>query len=236
MDDSESGSPGGDAVSRLEDRAFVRLALGSLDDMRAYAREYYPGVAAVLLSWSARNETATVMGLLSDDGNAVEATAGDLRVLTEHIAHVVPARALRLAYPGFDATGAALLTVPVDEPEWARIGDAAVKLVDDGLFVPDDELRDVLWLLLDAAALPKGSARVRRLVMAPEVAGDSVFTPVELCERRDGSGQTVAWSKARLALPSKQWARAIAVCSSELAERVERAEHPALLTEVLVAI
>ncbi len=230
------GRPGAGVVNRSEDHAFVRVALASLDDLRAYAREFYPEVSAVLLSWSARTETATVMGVLGGDGRPARAAPEALHELTERIAHLVPARALRLAYPGFEQTGVALLTVPVDEPEWARIGDAAVRLVDEGLFVPDDEIRDALWLLLDAAGLPAGAVRVRRLVLAPEVSGDSVFTPVELCECADGSGQRVPWSKARVALPSKPWARAVAVLASELAERVERAEYPVLLTDVLVPI
>jgi len=212
-----------------------------MDDMRASVRMNVPDAVTVLASWSRRYESCAVMGLLDEDDVEIPVAADQLARLTSLIHRPLPSGALRLAYPDAHNAGSVLLRVPVDEPEWARVADHVQELVAAGLYVSDDDIRDAIWVVLEACGLPNGAIAVRRLELAPELPDDPVFAPVTLFERFDGSGNRTPWARAAMAMPTGLEARAVSVMVSELAEREERQlsqrnGEPTVLSEAVIRI
>jgi hypothetical protein len=216
------------------------VAVASFDDVLGAVEMNAPDAATVLVSWSRSHQSCAVMGLLDDDGNPLDVPADLLARLTGLLARPVGVDALRWAFPDADTSGSVILRIGVHEPVSGLFAQNVLEHVVNGLPAADGDIRDALWLLLDALALPAGSVRVHRLVLTPELPGDAVFEPVALAEHSDGSGEQVPWQSALHRLPGSVTASAIAALSSELAERAEKASalrgRATVLTDAVVSL
>jgi len=223
----------------------TRVAIASFDDVSAAVEMNAPDAATVLISWSRSHQSCAVMGLLDESGDELDVPADLLARLTGLIARPVSVDALRIAFPDADTTGPVLLRIPVDQAVSLIAVDNVLEQVVNGLGASDEDVRDALWLLLDAVGLPAGAVRVERIVMVPELPGDAVFRPVRFSEFADGSGAQVSWEEAAARFgDSPIGANAAAALSSELAERAERAQvlragagaEPVVLTDAIVPL
>lgn len=220
----------------------TRAAVASFDDVLASVHLHVPDAAAVVVSWARSHQSCAVMGLLDDDGAMLEVNPDLLVRLTGLFASPVGVEALQWSFPGADLSGSVVLNVGVDEPVSGLFAETVFDHVVNGLPVSDGAIRDALFLLLDAVALPAGGVRMSRQVIVPELPEDTVFEPVELWERPDGSGAVLAWADAVRRFPQvSDVGRVISVLANALAVRAERAKslatgQAALLTDVVVPI
>ncbi|WP_433673840.1 hypothetical protein [Microbacterium gorillae] len=219
----------------------TRVAIASFDDVIGSLELNVPDAATVQVAWARSHQKCAVMGLFDDEGALLDVKPDVLARLTSLIARPVSEEALRLAFPDADTetSGSVLLNVRVSEPLSAVTAEYVLDRLAAGDVVADGEVRDALWLLLNALVLPAGAVRVRRIVMVPEVVGDALFEPVELLERPDGSGTAVSWADASAHMPP-MIGRGVAVFASVLAERAERASNltgqNTVLMDALVSI
>lgn len=217
-----------------------RIAISSLDDVVSSAELNVPDAAVVQVAWSRTHQSGAVMGLFDDDGVALDVKSDMLARLTGLIARPVPGEALAWAYPDADlSSGSVLLNVSVHETASALFAQTVIEQLQVGLRVPDDAVRDALWLSLTALALPAGSVRLERLVLVPELPADAVFAVVQLRERADGSGASVSWQSAVADVPVSV-SSGIAALANELAVRAEREASlrgtPTVLTDVTIPL
>ncbi|WP_433718632.1 hypothetical protein [Microbacterium laevaniformans] len=164
------------------------------------------------------------MGALDVNGRPLDVSVSVLARLTSLIAPQIHPDVLRLAYPDADVmlSGQVLLSVPVNEPTWARTVDSVSLRVQAGLRVASEDIETAVWATLEAAGLPNGSVTLERRVMFPELPDDIVFEPVWLSTQQQGAGEHVAWSAAVETLPTPGVTRALTMLLNELAVRHER--------------
>lgn len=158
----------------------VRLGIASFDAVLAFVRVNHPAVETVIVAWDRKNRSASVMGLLDGDSQSVEVRPDVLGRLTSLLASPMHPDVLRLAYPDADLvwSGQVALSIPVDEPTWARVIDNVELRVQAGLRVATEDIGDAVWVALEAAGLPSGSVTLERRVVFPELPDDLVFEPV----------------------------------------------------------
>lgn len=219
----------------------TRVAVASFDDVLGAVEMNAPDAATVLISWSRSHQSCAVMGLLDDEGNSLDVPADLLARLTGLLARPVGVDALRWAFPDAALDGSVVLSVLVHEPVAGLFAQNVLEHVVNGLQVADGDIKDALWLMLDALGLPAGSVFVHRLVLTPELPNDSLFEPVALSESTDGSGARLPWQAVLSRLPDQTVApSAIAALASELAERAERATalrgRATVLTDAIVPL
>lgn len=223
----------------------VRLGIASFDAVLAFVRVNHPAVETVIVAWDRKNRSASVMGLLDGDSQSVEVRPDVLGRLTSLLASPMHPDVLRLAYPDADLvwSGQVALSIPVDEPTWARVIDNVELRVQAGLRVATEDIGDAVWVALEAAGLPSGSVTLERRVVFPELPDDLVFEPVWLSTQQEGAGDHVAWATAQTAFPGDQVGRALTVLLNELAVRHEQETNLAdgangklVLTRAVVSI
>lgn len=199
-----------------------------------------PDAVTVVVSWEKRTGIAAVMGLLDEAGRSVDVPMSMLTRLTGLLSRPVSADVIRLGFPRADlsASGAISLNIPVDETLWSRVLDKVSLEVEAGLRVSGDDVRDALWVTLEAAGLPNGSIRLERLVMFTELPDDLVFAPRVLAALSGGRGSAVGWADALGAFPVPMVAQRLGVLVNELGLREEQALRlsgsPVVLTDVTV--
>lgn len=199
----------------------TRFALVSLDDVLAHSRWAVPDAERLLISWDKRQQAAAAMGALDADGRPLDVPAAVLARLTGLLSRPVGPDAIRLGFPETDlhGSGMLLLDVAVDEPVWARVLTHMATRVAAGLRVRDDDLRDAVWVTLEAAGLPSSVVILERVHLFPEAPDDIVWAPVEAASHREA----VAWRVVLEALPHPVVAHQLTVLLDELANRVQRA-------------
>lgn len=202
----------------------VRMGVASFDAMLSMVRVNHPEVETVIVSWDQKSRSAAVMGLLGDDGQLLDSRPDVISGLSSLLVSPMHPDVLRLAYPDADLmlSGQVSLTIPVDEPAWARVVDNVELKVQAGLRTATDDIGDAIWVTLEAAGLPNGSLTLERRVAFPELPDDIVFEPVWLSTRQEGAGDHVGWVDASRAFPSQEITRALVVLANELAVRHER--------------
>jgi len=199
----------------------VRNALVSFDDLRAFARQWVPSAAKVLVAYSARHEHAAVIGALDDEGHDLDISSEMMQRMSSLLHRHVPMDALVMAYPEADfSTGSIVLSVPIDEPEWARVTHQVAEFIDVGIPVDDAMIRDALWLALGSAHVPNGAIRMS---FADE--------PAVLYEFQDGSGNRMSWADAQTQFAVPMWSQAVERMSAELSSRIRRRAHLTVVGE-----
>lgn len=222
----------------------VRVGIASLDSLLSAVRVNHPTVETVVLAWDRKHRSAAVMGLLDSDSQSVEVRADAPGRLTSLLAAPMHPDVLRLAYPDADVawSGQVVLSVPVDEPAWARVLDNVVLRVRAGMRVLTADIRSAVWATLEAADLPSGSALLVRRILFPDQPDDVVYEPVALTTHQTGAGDRAAWCDATTALTHSSVPNALTLLLNELALRFERNERPSvargqlLLTRVIISL
>ena len=82
--------------------------------------------------------------------------------LTALLARPVGVDALRWAFPDAALDGSVVLSVPVHEPVAGLFAQNVLDHVVNGLQVANGDIKDALWLILDALASPAGPVFVHR--------------------------------------------------------------------------
>ncbi|MBN9214709.1 MAG: hypothetical protein J0J04_07835 [Microbacterium sp.] len=202
----------------------VRMGVSSFDAMLSFVRINHPEAETVIVSWDRKHRSAAVMGLLGIDGQLLDQRPDAVALLTSLLASPMHPDVLRLAYPDADLllSGQVSLSIPVDEPTWARVLDNVELRIQAGLRVATDDIEDAAWATLEAAGLPNGSVTLERRVMFPELPDDIVFEPVWLSTQQQGAGEHLAWVDGTKTFPTQEITRALMVLLNELAVRHER--------------
>lgn len=214
----------------------ARRALASIDAVLASVRVTYPSAATLVCTWDRRYSAVTVMGLQDDAGGFVDVSQQSLEALSSVIARPVPSDVLRLAYPesGLHMSGAVTLSLPVDEPVWARVLDHVSGKVDAGFRTSIDDVRTAVWLTLQAADLPSGSASLHRAAMFAQTPDEPLFEPVSLNTLESGGGVRIPWAAATTEFPDPVVGRRLVLLLDFLAAQQEREMSGTLLTDTLV--
>lgn len=205
----------------------VRLGVASLDDVLSYTRTHLFTAEVVVMSWDRKYRRAAVMGMLDEQGSPMDVRADVLAQLTSMLAQPLELDSLRLAYPDakLHHSGQIMLNVPVDEPVWSRVLTNVLQSVHAGLRVSTEDLRDALWVTLEAAGLPSGSLTSKRTTLFPEVPDAIEFTPESLSHQQNGAGQSMAWEKAFAEFAHPDIAHGVVAISNELAVRQQREQN-----------
>lgn len=206
----------------------VRRGIASLDDVLASVRVNAYNAETVVMSWDRKYRRAAVMGLLDERSMPIEDVRPDvLARLTGLIAHPLEPDVLRLAYPDarLHHSGQIILNVPVDEPVWARVLDTVELSVQAGLRVSSEDIRDAVWVTLEAAGVPSGSVTVERTVMFPELPDTIQFEPVSVSENQAGNGASRSWDEARASFVTPMIATRLTSLVNELAVRQEQEQN-----------
>jgi hypothetical protein len=215
----------------------TRVAIASFDDVVGSAEVNVPDAVSVQVAWSRPHQSCAVMGLFDEDGHMVDVVPDVLARLTGLLARPVSAEALRWVFPDADlSSGSVLLSVSVLEVPSAVFASNVRDALMVGDRVPDEVVRDAVWLLLDALSLPAGAIRLERSVLIPELPGDGVYAIAELFERSDRVGGSVPWARASAGMPPVV-AGVLSALAGVLAERAEQFSGAGtVLTDVTVPL
>ena len=212
----------------------VRASACSVDDLLALVRSRFPVADTVVVGWERRSRRVTVLGLLSE-GRQVGVSSSVLAALSGVPRVPFAVDAWRLAYPGSDVfvSSAGTVDVDVDAPWWALIAEHVSGLVEQGMRVSDEDVRDAVAIALEQVVglAPSGASLVRRSVF-PVVPDDLMFVPVSVSFV---GGEVWPWDRVVSVLPEPA-VSVVALLLCELAERRQHVLFPQVLAEVSVVV